>query len=41
MRDEVCDSKYRIDDENRTDEAQNFPLYRHWNGLLMIGERTR
>jgi hypothetical protein len=41
MRDEVCDSKYGIDDENRTDEAQNFPLYRHWNGLMMFGERTK
>jgi len=41
VRYEVSGSKYGIDDENRTDEGQNFPLHRHWNGLLKFGERTK
>jgi len=41
VRYEVSGSKYGIDDENRTDEAQNFPLHRHWNGLLKFGDRTK
>jgi|SRR5215211_7379655 len=41
MCEEVCGGKNSIDDENRTDEHENFPLDRHLNWLLKFGERTK